>query len=81
MPSAAVEEGQNAIDAIVRAALALLDRLPEPGTAVDVLVEGEAVAVDGDGTFAVRPGVEVVCVSGSLRTAQRTPCDRPVPLA
>jgi hypothetical protein len=77
----AIEDGKNAVDALVRAALELLDDLPAEPEPVELLVEGERVEVDRDGRFEVRPGAEVVALSGAVRTTQQTPCTPPVPRA
>jgi hypothetical protein len=81
MDPRAIEEGHNAVDAIVRAALETLDHLPDEPGPVELLVEGEPVRVDGEGRFEVPPGVEIVALSGSVRTTQQTPCTPPVPHA
>jgi hypothetical protein len=81
MDRGAIEEGDNAIDTLIRAALETLEHLPDRAGPVELLVEGEPVAVDGTGRFEVEPGVEIVALSGSVRTTQRTPCTPPVPTA
>ena len=81
MAAAAIEEGQNAIDALVRSALETLDDAPVEVGPVELLVEGERVDVDREGRFEVEPGVEIVALCGSVRTTQRTPCTPPVPTA
>jgi len=81
MAAAAIEEGQNAIDALVRSALETLDDAPVQAGPVELLVEGERVDVDREGRFEVEPGVEIVALCGAVRTTQRTPCTPPVPTA
>jgi hypothetical protein len=81
MDAGALEDDRNAIDAVVRAALATIEAVPDEPGPVELLVEGERVRADGEGRFEVRPGVEVVALSGSMRTTQLTPCTPPVPPA
>jgi hypothetical protein len=66
---------------VVRAALDTLEHFPDEAGPVELLVEGEHVAVDAEGRFTVEPGVEVVALCGPVRTTQRTPCTPPVPTA
>ncbi|MEJ7584167.1 MAG: hypothetical protein WKF43_08785 [Acidimicrobiales bacterium] len=77
---AAIEEDANAIDALVRLALASIEDETAPSP-VQLWADGDAVPVAGDGSFRVGPGTEVIAVCGTARTAARGPCSIPVPPA
>jgi hypothetical protein len=67
---AALEEGDNALDALVRVALDEAAAMAAPGD-LAVWADGERLDIADDGTFTARPGATVVARSGRGATAAR----------
>jgi hypothetical protein len=72
-----LEEDGNAVDHLVRLAVAEATR-GTPAEPLVVTVDGDLVALDGDGGFAADPGSVVVARCGRVATGGRAPFDPPV---
>ena len=79
MQRSSVEENQNAVDAIVRLALAGLDDMPDDAGKVKVKVDGKPVALAADGSFTAAGGRAIDAATGAIHTKQQVPAGPPVP--
>ena len=73
-----VTEDRSATDVVVRAALAEVETMDAPSP-LQVLADGEQVAVSDDGSFRVPAGATVVVRSGRAATRVEVPCEPPLP--
>jgi len=73
----ALEEGDNALDELVRLALAAAGETSGPGP-LEVSTPDGAVDVAHDGTFTVPPGATVIVRSGTAHTEVTGPCEPPI---
>jgi hyaluronoglucosaminidase len=74
---AAVQEDENAVDALVRLALDAAAAVG-PSEPVRVMADGAEVAVDRDGTFTVSEDAVVLARCGAALTRARVPCRPPL---
>jgi hypothetical protein len=77
MGPGSVREDESAVDAIVRATLAVTETMPWAG-AVQVFADGTEVPVADDGSFAVDPDAVVLVRSNGAATRVTVPCEPPL---